>query len=659
MLHRPVETLGRRKWQVVQKDGDDTRQSVTFATEIDGVRIAKTYTLRAGEYHIGLQVKLSRPEAASAIRDKESQPTKFRYQLTGGKGLPIEGKWYTSTFRNSLVGLEDDKGYISHRDFQELRSISVALGGNAVAKKDDRFIRFAGVAVQYFASVIVVEETQKDQRFLRGAQPTLETGVLKGRVKPGSLDQGDRVVLVSDDGKTEQTAYMPRATEATKDVYEQREGLREGAPAALIYTHAGFDDRLKEAPRVIAEIRVGTDAEATHSQWEDDITVRVNTEEVSLAPGSEVTHEYLLYHGPVKPSLLGQLRGPRAVDDAVVSRYTDALHLNAMTDYQSPGPAGTFSYTIGWTYLLVKCTNVMHWVLGKMTLIIPNYGLAIILLTLVVRAMMFPLSRKQAMMGLKMQALAPQLKALKAKHGDDKQAFAADQMRIFRENGVNPFGSCWVVLLQMPIFMGLYFSLQESIQFRLAEFWPTWITNLAAPDMLFEWGKQIPLLSRDQDYGGLIYLGPYFNLLPIFAVAFMVAQQKMMTPPPADKEQEIQQKMMRFMMIFFGLFFYKMAAGLCLYIITSTIWGFAERKLLPKIKKTPEGDLVPEVKLMAALGDVEVVPMDSLRKAGKNRKKVGRPVKEEPAPEPTSGLGKLRRRLTDWWSEVLEQAKKK
>ena len=333
LLHRPVETLGRRKWQFVKRadgtvDGKE-RQSAEFATEIDGVRITKTYSLVAGEYHIGLEVKLSRPKAASAIRDEENQPTKFRYQLTGGKGLPIEGKWYTSTFRNSLVGLEDDKGYISHRDFQELRSVSVALGGNAVGKKDDRFIRFAGVAVQYFASVLVVDENQKDQRFLRGAQPTLETGVLRGRVKPGSLDQTDRVVLVSDDGKTGQTAYMPRAMEQTKDLFAQRKDLREGVPVALIYQHAGFDDKLKEAPRVIAQIRVGAEAEATHAQWEDDISVRVSTEEFPLLPGAEVTHKYILYHGPVKPSLLGQLRGPRAVDDAVVSRYTDTLHPNS------------------------------------------------------------------------------------------------------------------------------------------------------------------------------------------------------------------------------------------------------------------------------------------------------------------------------------------
>ena len=663
MVNRPVDTLGRVVWEasavVSDTVNEKQRQTVEFSKKIDGVRITKKFTLVAGEYHIGLEVKLQRDKATSTIREKENQPTKFRYQLSGAKGLPVEGKWYTGTFRNSLVGLEDDKGYISQRDFQELRSIGVGLGGNEVLEQETRFLRYAGVVVQYFASVIVVDENQKDQRFLRGARPTLETGVLRGRVKQDSLDKDDRVILMSDDGKPDQTAYMPKATQENLELYGQLAKLKSGMPVALIYHHAGYDDSRKKAPRVIDQIRLGAAAEATHSLWEDDITVRVSTKDISLAPGAEVTHKYLLYHGPVKPSLLGQLRGPRAVDDAVVTRYVDTLKLNTMTDYQSPGPMGTFSSTIGWTYVIVKCTNVMHWVLGKLTLILSNYGLSIILLTLMVRGMMFPLSRKQAMMGLKMQALAPQLKALKEKHKDDKQAFAADQMRIFRENGVNPFGSCWVVLLQMPIFMGLYFSLQESIQFRLAEFWPTWITNLAAPDMLVGWGKGIPLLSRDSDYGGLIYLGPYFNLLPIFAVAFMVVQQKMMTPPPADKEQEVQQKMMRFMMIFFGLFFYKMAAGLCIYIITSTIWGFAERKFLPKIKKTPEGDLEPFVKVMATVGDVGVVPMESLRKAGKNRKKVGKPAKEEPAPEPTSGLGKLLRWLTDWWSDVLDQAKKK
>ena len=78
----------------------------------------------------------------------------------------------------------------------------------------------------------------------------------------------------------------------------------------------------------------------------------------------------------------------------------------------------------------------------------------------------------------------------------DKQAIGLAQMELYRKYNVNPFGTCWVVLIQMPVFMGLYFALQESIHFRLATFWPTWIINLAAPDMLINWGASIPLISN-------------------------------------------------------------------------------------------------------------------------------------------------------------------
>src|SRR5205807_4371100 len=139
------------------------------------------------------------------------------------------------------------------------------------------------------------------------------------------------------------------------------------------------------------------------------------------------------------------------------------------------------------------------------------------------------------------------------------------QMDLYRKHGVHPLGSCWIVLLQMPIFLGLYYSLQESIHFRLSSF--LWIKNLAAPDMLVWWGENIPWISRPEDQGGLLYLGPYFNLLPIIAVVFMIVQQKMLTPPPTDEQQAMQQKMMKYMMIFFGLMFYKVAAGLCIYFI--------------------------------------------------------------------------------------------
>jgi YidC/Oxa1 family membrane protein insertase len=224
----------------------------------------------------------------------------------------------------------------------------------------------------------------------------------------------------------------------------------------------------------------------------------------------------------------------------------------------------------------------------------------------------------------------------------------------------------------MPIFMGLYYALQESIQFRLAPFWPTWIKNLAAPDMLIHWGESIPWISRPEDFGGFLYLGPYLNILPIIAVVLMLGQQKMMMPPPTDEQQVMQQKMMKYMMIFMGLMFYKVAAGLCIYFIATTLWGFAERKLLPKSKLAPAGAALDGAGAPAPpagnqnanggrIGDApgSATSVFSGKKPGRNKRKTerGRPtIKDE---EPKTGLGRLMKRLSDWWSDVLEQARKK
>jgi membrane protein insertase Oxa1/YidC/SpoIIIJ len=119
----------------------------------------------------------------------------------------------------------------------------------------------------------------------------------------------------------------------------------------------------------------------------------------------------------------------------------------------------------------------------------------------------------------------------------------------------------------------------------LADF--LWIKNLAAPDMLIYWSENIPIISSPDHAGGILgvlYLGPYLNVLPVFAVVFMMIVQMQTMPPPTDDQQAMQQKMLKFMSIFFGIMFYKVAAGLCIYFITSSLWGMAERKLLPKKK---------------------------------------------------------------------------
>ena len=108
----------------------------------------------------------------------------------------------------------------------------------------------------------------------------------------------------------------------------------------------------------------------------------------------------------------------------------------------------------------------------------------------------------------------------------------------------------------------------------------TWVKNLAAPDMLFFWGDNIPYLSRPTDYGSIIFLGPYLNLLPLFAMGLMVVQQKMFMPPPTNDEMKSQQNIMMFMSVAMSVVFYRVPAGLCLYFIASSLWGVTERQLL-------------------------------------------------------------------------------
>ncbi len=555
---RPEGDLGELEWEFKssQNDADKDLHEVAFTCEVPGqrVRLTKTYSLHRGDYHLGLSVRMER------IGD-DAAPVKFRYQLAGAHGLPIEGKWYTTVYRNSLIGLEAYKGGGIWRDLQLSQKISFQGGGQEVLRPDDKFIRYAGVATQYFASMIVVDN-------------------------------------------------------------EQEPGIR---------------------PNFLAWARPRPEGEPHPTkQFLDDITVRVISEPIDLKPGNSVTHKYLLYNGPVKVELLGHLAGGKAVSNALVDRYTDKLHLNTLTDY------GSFGW---WSDLIVFFTNIMHKLLWLIHQVVPwSYGVSIILLTVVVRCLLFPLSRRQATatagMQEKMQKinqeLAPEIKKLEEKFKNDPWQLRQAKHELYAKAGVNPMAmlsSCWLMFAQLPIFLGLYYALQESINFRLQSF--LWMPNLAAPDMLVWWSEKIPFISDPAYLGTFFYLGPYFNLLPIVWVVLMLWQQKLMTPPPADDQQAMQQKMMKYMMIPFFFFFYKVPAGLCIYWIGSICWSLGERKFLPK--KQPAGTVTA-----AADG----------KKGALANGAVGRTKTKGEAAARKESNGAVKK-LSDWWSEVLKQARKK
>lgn len=249
-------------------------------------------------------------------------------------------------------------------------------------------------------------------------------------------------------------------------------------------------------------------------------------------------------------------------------------------DALEPYGLGDFIY-YGW---FVRFSKLLGWLLHGLSGV-GNYALAIILLTVIVRGAMFPLSRKAAINAQKMQELAPELKKITERYKDDMEGRLKAQRELQKRVGFNPMAGCLPMFLQLPIFIGLYRTLSVDIELRQQ---PTiagwdWASNLAGPDMMTYWGDWLWDYMSGRGTG---WLGPYFNILPVIVVILFLAQQKMFMPPATDEQTAMTQKMMNIMTLMMGLFFFRVPAGLCIYFITSSLWGIGERILVKKTLPT-------------------------------------------------------------------------
>ena len=214
--------------------------------------------------------------------------------------------------------------------------------------------------------------------------------------------------------------------------------------------------------------------------------------------------------------------------------------------------------------------------------VVPDWGVAIVLLTVLVRGLLFPLSRRQ-MRGTieysrKLQKIKPKLDALKAKYGNDRQKMSQEQFRLMKEHDVPLMpGGCLLTLLQLPIWIALYGMLQTNYDLRHAPF--LWIDDLSQADHL------VRLFERIEDIPALVPNAmQYLNLLPLLMTATWFLASKATMTPPADEQQAQMQRMMQWMPFVMLLFpgFYTMPAGLCLYITASSTWGIVESRLIRK-----------------------------------------------------------------------------
>ncbi|OCG55388.1 membrane protein insertase YidC [Gilliamella sp. Choc6-1] len=211
-----------------------------------------------------------------------------------------------------------------------------------------------------------------------------------------------------------------------------------------------------------------------------------------------------------------------------------ANHLDLIVDY-------------GWLWFL---SQPLFYLLKFIHSFIGNWGFAIIVITFIVRGILFPLTRAQYRSMAKMKILQPRLQALKERYGDDRQKMSMETMALYKQEKVNPLGGCLPLLIQMPIFLSLFYMLGNTVELRHAPF-ALWIHDLSAQD-------------------------PYY-ILPLLMGGTMFLIQKMSPTPVTDP---LQQKLMTYMPLIFTVFFLWFPSGLVLYYIVSNLFTIAQQRII-------------------------------------------------------------------------------
>jgi YidC/Oxa1 family membrane protein insertase len=196
----------------------------------------------------------------------------------------------------------------------------------------------------------------------------------------------------------------------------------------------------------------------------------------------------------------------------------------------------------GWVYIF---STPLFWLLVKLFELVHNWGVAIILLTILVKMILYPLTKASYISMGKMKALSPKMEALKNQYKDDKAKLHQGIMQLYKTEKVNPIGGCLPMLLQIPVFIGLYWALLSSVELRYSSF--LWIKDLSSPD-------------------------PYY-ILPIILAATMFLQTYL-NPPVADP---VQAKMMKIMPVAFSVMFFFFPAGLVIYWLINNILTMAQQ----------------------------------------------------------------------------------
>jgi len=254
---------------------------------------------------------------------------------------------------------------------------------------------------------------------------------------------------------------------------------------------------------------------------------------------------------------------PRRVEDSF-TWYIGPLDMKSLKSY---GIGIERTIDLGRLRLLsVGILKLMVW----MYRFLPNYGVVIIILSVLTKLIFYRLTHKSFKAMKDMQRIQPKLKEIQEKYKGDRDRQNKEVMKLYKEAGVNPLGGCLPLLLQMPVFIALYNVLSNTIELRNAPF-VSWINDLSMPDTLFRWKASIPLIGSE------------FHLLPVLMGGAMVYQSKLGGSPTGDAVPAAQTKMMNYLMpVIFTIFFYGMPSGLVLYWLVNNVLSIVQQYFVQK-----------------------------------------------------------------------------
>jgi len=264
--------------------------------------------------------------------------------------------------------------------------------------------------------------------------------------------------------------------------------------------------------------------------------------------------------------------------------------------------------------------NILKWLLNILYKVIPNYGIDIILLTILIKVALWPLSKKGTESTAKMSALSPQLQELQVKYKDNPQKLNQETAALYKEAGVSPIGGCLPMLLQFPILIAFYGLLNKHFELRGAMFIPGWIPDLSVPETVFTLGFKIPLLGSEIHLLPIIY-----TVSMILSMTITNAQNKATTAQNAGT-----MKFMTYgMPIIFFFILYSAPSGLLLYWTVSNILSIIQQLYVNKVvKNRPVEEKKVEAKVPEAvrkyqerLKKIEDEKAKAAKNAAKNSKK--------------------------------------